>query len=216
MRPAEGVLAGDFWDQVPLGDGRAALMVCDISGHGAGAGIVAMRLKTAIILGLRSGQDLPQILHRACDGFADEPGRFATVVVVVADPRARTLEWVNAGHPAPRVLRAGGTIERLATTGPMVSWLIGTWTLARTTLGPRDVCLVFTDGILESRDGSGEELGDDGFDAQLRAAAAGTEDPAEVTARLLGTVRQRTADIGRDDLTLVALRWAATPGPVAR
>ena len=69
----------------PLGDGRAALIVCDISGHGPRAGIVALRLKTAIGLGLRAGQDLPQILHRACDGFADEPARFATVVIVVAN-----------------------------------------------------------------------------------------------------------------------------------
>jgi serine phosphatase RsbU (regulator of sigma subunit)/CHASE3 domain sensor protein len=215
MRPAEGVLAGDFWDRVPLGDGRAAVIVCDISGHGARAGIVAMRLKTTISLGLRAGQDLPQILHRACDGFADEPARFATVVIIVADPRTRTLEWVNAGHPAARIVRSDGTIELLGPTGPMVSWLIGSWTMARTQLGPDDVCLAFTDGILESRDSAGDELGDDGMDEHLRQAALGTRDPAEVTTRLVASVRQRAADIGRDDLTVVGLAWGPLPTPAA-
>ena len=219
MRPAEGVLAGDFWDRLPLGDGRVALVVCDVSGHGPRAGIVALRLKTTISLGLRSHQELPQILHRACDGFVDEPGRFATVVVIVADPRAGTLEWVNAGHPAPRILRANGTVERLAPTGPMVSWLIGSWTVGTTTLGHHDLALAFTDGILESRDQSGEELGDDGLDERIRSLVAVTDDPGEVTARLLGGIRQRTSDIGRDDVTLVGLRWShpdAVPPPRSR
>jgi serine phosphatase RsbU (regulator of sigma subunit)/CHASE3 domain sensor protein len=206
LRPAEGVLAGDFWDRLALPDGRAAAVICDVSGHGPRAGIVAMRMKTSLTLGLVAGQDLPQILHRSCDAFADEPGRFATVVVLVADPRTGRLEWVNAGHPAPRIVRAGGRIEQLAPTGPMVSWLIGSWTVGQAELGPADVCLAFTDGILESRDAQGAELGDDELDEHLRAAAGASLDPAEVTAQVLGQVRARAEDLGRDDVTLVALR----------
>lgn len=206
LRPAEGVLAGDFWDRMTLPDGRAAAVICDVSGHGPRAGIVAMRLKTSITLGLVAGQDPPQILHRACDTFADEPGRFATVVLLVADPRRGTLEWVNAGHPAPRIVRADGTIQRLDPTGPMVSWLVGTWSTRITPLGPGDVCLAFTDGILESRDPEGQELGDDDLDEMLRRAAADGSDPVEVTARVLAEVRARTDDLSRDDLTLVGIR----------
>jgi serine phosphatase RsbU (regulator of sigma subunit)/CHASE3 domain sensor protein len=214
LRPAEGVLAGDFWDRLALPDGRAAILVCDVSGHGPRAGIVAMRLKTAITLGLVSGQPMPQILHRSCDAFADEPGRFATVVLIVADPRTGSLEWVNAGHPAPRLVRGSGVVERLAPTGPMVSWLTGVWTTGTTPLGADDVCLAFTDGILESRDADGHELGDDAFDARLREAADGAADPAEITARVLAGVRDRAEDLGRDDVTLVALRLdPAAPSP---
>jgi serine phosphatase RsbU (regulator of sigma subunit) len=169
-----------------------------------------MRLKTSITLGLVAGQDPPQILHRACDTFADEPGRFATVVLLVADPRRGTLEWVNAGHPAPRVVRADGTIQRLDPTGPMVSWLVGTWSTRTIPLGPGDVCLAFTDGILESRDPEGQELGDDELDEMLRRAAADGSDPVEVTARVLAEVRARTEDLSRDDLTLVGIRMEPT------
>ncbi|HEX6887932.1 MAG TPA: SpoIIE family protein phosphatase [Candidatus Nanopelagicales bacterium] len=216
LRPAQGVLAGDFWDRIPLGDGRAAVVLCDVSGHGPRAGIVAMRLKTSITLGLISGQDPAQILHRACDQFADEPGRFATVVVLIADPRRGTIEWVNAGHPAPRVVRADGRIDRLGPTGPMVSWLVGAWRAEHARLGRDDICLLFTDGILESRDAEGDELGDDALDERLRAAVLDTTDPDEVVARVLAGVRARAEDLSRDDVTLVALRLDPAPGTVAR
>ena len=203
LRPAEGVLAGDFWDRIPLTDGRAAAVVCDVSGHGPRAGIVAMRLKTSITLGLVAGQDPPQILHRACDAFADEPGRFATAVILIADTGTGEVSWVNAGHPAPRLIRPDGTIVRLDPTGPMVSWLGGTWDMNTTQLHPEDVILAFTDGILESRDPGGDELGDADLDAHLRTAAQQAGDPAEVIAQVLATVRQRADDLGRDDVTLV-------------
>jgi serine phosphatase RsbU (regulator of sigma subunit)/CHASE3 domain sensor protein len=212
LRPAEGVLAGDFWDRIALPDGRAAAIVCDVSGHGARAGIVAMRLKTSITLGLVSGQPLAHILHRACDAFAEDPGRFATIVLLIADPRTGQLEWVNAGHPAARIVRGSGQVERLDPTGPMVSWLVGTWRTEVTTMGPEDVCLAFTDGILESRDASGDELGDDQLDARLKAAAAHSADPVEITAQVLAAVRDRADDLGRDDVTLVALRMDPQPG----
>jgi len=215
LRPAEGVLAGDFWDRITLTDGRAAAVICDVSGHGPRAGIVAMRLKTSITLSLIAGQDPPQILHRACDAFADEPGRFATAVIMIADVATGHLEWVNAGHPAPRVIRADGTIVRLTPTGPMVSWLGGVWSMDATALNPRDQVLAFTDGILESRNLSGEELGDDDLDALLRTAAEQAEEPSEVIAQVLATVRERAHDLGRDDVTLVAMRLDAAGSPSA-
>jgi len=213
LRPAEGVLAGDFWDRIPLTDGRAAAVICDVSGHGPRAGIVAMRLKTSITLGLVAGQDPPQILHRACDAFADEPGRFATAAILIADAGTGQVHWVNAGHPAPRVIRTDGTIVRLGTTGPMISWLGGTWSMRSESLNPADVVLAFTDGILESRDLAGEELGDDDLDTHLRTAVEAGNDPAEVIAQVLATVRERADDLGRDDVTLVALRLDPQPSP---
>ena len=98
----------------------------------------------------------------------------------------------------------------------MVSWLIGGWTTGSLLLGPRDLVLAFTDGILESRDASGRELGDDDLDTRLRAAAEATDDPAEATALVLAAVRERAEDLSRDDLTLVALRVDPQPQPARR
>lgn len=209
LRPAEGVVAGDFWDRIPLGDGRTAVVVCDVSGHGARAGVVALRIKTGITMGLLAGNDAPTIFHRACDSFSDEPARFATAVILIVDPRSGQLSWVNAGHPQPRVLRAGGRVERLSTTGPMLSWLGGSWSTGHTQLGPGDVALCFTDGVLESRNADGTELGDEGLDSRLVQVSAHTNDPQEVLAQAIGAVRERADDLGRDDVTMIALRLQA-------
>jgi serine phosphatase RsbU (regulator of sigma subunit) len=101
----------------------------------------------------------------------------------------------------------------------MVSWLVGSWSSQSTPLGPGDVCLAFTDGILESRDPHGQELGDDELDELLGRAAADGADPVEVTARVLAEVRARTEDLGRDDVTLVGIRMepvSSAPIPAPR
>ena len=84
-----------------------------------------------------------------------------------------------------------------------------------TALNPSDQVLAFTDGILESRNLAGEELGDDDLDALLRTAAEQAEEPAEVIAQVLATVRERAHDLGRDDVTLVAMRLDAASSPSA-
>jgi serine phosphatase RsbU (regulator of sigma subunit) len=139
--------------------------------------------------------------------------RHATDVIMIADASRGEVQWVNAGHPAPRLIRADSTIVRLGPTGPMVSWLGGTWTMGTAALDPSDVLLAFTDGILESRDLAGAELGDDDLDTHLRTAAEQATDPAEVIAQVLATVRERADDLGRDDVTLVALRLDPQPTP---
>lgn len=214
LRPAEGVLAGDFWDRIPLGDGRVAVVICDVSGHGPRAGIVAMRIKTSITTGLLAGADAPTIFHRACDGFADEPGRFATAVILIADPATGQLTWVNAGHPKPRVAAADGGIERLQTTGPMLSWLGGVWAYRSMRLRPGQVVVAFSDGVLESRGDDGAELGDEGLDERLAAALRESTEPDAVISHTLAGVRERAASLERDDVTLVALRLDPTPAPV--
>ena len=93
----------------------------------------------------------------------------------------------------------------------MVSWLVGSWTLGSTSLAAGDLCLAFTDGILESRDANGAELGDDELDSRLRRAVSSSADPQEVTSLILSEVRQRAEDLGRDDVTLVALRMDPAP-----
>lgn len=206
VQPAEGVLAGDWWDWLPLPGGAAAVVVTDVSGHGAAAGVAAMAVKTAVRPVLESGGDGATALAAAATAFAGEEDRFATVVVVRVDPPTGEVRWANAGHHPPLLLRADGTLERLAPTGPLLSGLGGRWEESGTRLALGDVLLAYTDGLPESRDGAGEELGEPGLAdllTQARDAAAG--DPDELVARLVARVRDRAADWGRDDVTVVAL-----------
>lgn len=206
LHPAEGVLAGDWWGVVALDGERTGLVLVDVSGHGALAGIVSMRLRWVMSVALRSGFDVGTALERAAtsfDGAVD--GRFATALVVVLDPLAETLSWANAGHPAGWLLPDGRTSDRvpLAPTGPLVSGLGGSWETRRAPLLVGDVLLAWSDGLVEARD-PGREVGDD--ELARRVEESGTRTPRELVSRLLADLREQAPEWSRDDVTLVAVR----------
>jgi sigma-B regulation protein RsbU (phosphoserine phosphatase) len=206
LHPAEGVLAGDWWGVVPLPDERTGLVLVDVSGHGALAGIVSLRLRSVMSVALRSGFDAGTALERAATSFDDESdGRFATALVVVLDPAAATLSWANAGHPAGWLLPDGRTSDRmsLGRTGPLVSGLGGSWETRRAPLLVGDVLLAWSDGLVEARDAA-REVGED--ELARRVEETGTRVPSELVSRLLAGLRERAPEWSRDDVTLVAVR----------
>jgi len=126
--------------------------------------------------------------------------------VGVLDPAAGSLEYVNAGHNPPCVVRADGTVESLAPTGMPVALVgEGTWTTRTLTLGPGEVLALFTDGIPEAWNADEEEYGDERLLALLRSLrgreAAAIRDA--VLADLRGFVGEASAS---DDVTLVLVR----------
>ena len=166
IESALGVLAGDFLDIVELDDHRVGVILGDVSGHGPVAALVGLRLKIAI--GSMLGRvPLEELLPRVRGGLADQPEMFATVFVAIVDLAADTLSYVNAGHPPPLFVRAGKSGEGpddLDPTGPLLSAVLAdaTWETDIRSFGPGDSLLAFSDGVLEARDGVGEEFGADG------------------------------------------------------
>jgi serine phosphatase RsbU (regulator of sigma subunit)/biopolymer transport protein ExbD len=228
LRPAEGLLAGDWYDVLPLADGRFAVVVADVSGHGARAGIVAIQLKRLLEAALHLAPEPDLALAMAARVFADEAERFASCVVVVVDPDSGTITYANAGHPPPVVLRtaedSGGVrvVTELEATGPLLSWLHldvpGSWQTRTTSLAPGSVLVVYTDGLTEARaTGSTDELGIGGVLQALGRLPQLT--PQALVDEALDVARRFSGGRARDDVTLVALsRGAATvPAvPVAR
>jgi sigma-B regulation protein RsbU (phosphoserine phosphatase) len=90
-----------------------------------------------------------------------EASRFATLFLALYDDRERTLRYTNAGHNAAILLRADGTVERLSAGGTMVGafdW--AKFEEAETTLERGDVLIIFSDGLSEAQNASGEEYGE--------------------------------------------------------
>lgn len=202
--PAEGVMAGDWWSAQLLDDGRVAIALTDVSGHGPEAAIEALRLKNVLELSLSTHADPARALWLAARGTT-KADRFATCAVVVIDPITGDLEWANAGHPQPLLL-AQGTCRSLEPTGPLLSVLGGQWHNRSTQMGLGDLLVMVTDGITESRDADGEELGQSGL-AELIARAATTEITcAGVVGNVVSAARARAVDWRRDDATCVAVR----------
>jgi sigma-B regulation protein RsbU (phosphoserine phosphatase) len=205
LQPAEGVLAGDWWDVMQLPDGRAAVLVTDVAGHGPAAGIGAVRVKSAIGIALASGIEPEAALSRAAAAFRDDDSQFATCALVIVDPRTGEVTWCNAGHPPPIIRRANGQSVLLVGTGPLISGLGGQWTTQTTALEHGDLLLAWSDGLVESHDANGDELGDDGLSQLIDSAVEANSAPAEVVERVLAAARERSTDWRRDDVTLVAL-----------
>jgi sigma-B regulation protein RsbU (phosphoserine phosphatase) len=135
------------------------------------------------------------------------PERFVTLIAAVVAGDGE-LRYVNAGHPAGLLWRAGGAIQRLPSTGPLVSPALPpcTWEQLNVSMAPGDQLLLYTDGISDTLAGD-----QDGGDEQIAAAIAKhPEGGVPLLDALLSQVRARLA--GRpqtDDLTLLTAKVLA-------
>ncbi|WP_308222649.1 SpoIIE family protein phosphatase [Frankia sp. AgPm24] len=120
VEPAQGELAGDWYDALDLPDGRVAVVVGDVSGHGAAAGVFALRLKQLLDAALTNGGPPAAVLEWVVDNLGDTDEMFATAIILLIDPRTGELQYVNAGHPDTLLLRRPVTLTtaRTTTTSP--------------------------------------------------------------------------------------------------
>jgi serine phosphatase RsbU (regulator of sigma subunit)/CHASE3 domain sensor protein len=211
LHAAEGVVAGDLLDVVQIDERHAAVVIADVSGHGAVAGLEAVTLKQAIGTALRLGYGPARALDVACDqSRLDE--RFATCAIVVIDVATGELTYANAGHlpplivPAPKDGRFAVTPDRLTTldpTGPLLSELARGWHVGAAQLEFGEVLLLVTDGLLEARSSAGEEFGVEGLCKALSQAT--TRDVDTTVTAITAAAHAYARDYNRDDVTVLAV-----------
>lgn len=205
-QPKVGGLAvgGDWYDAVPLQDGRTALVVGDCVGHGLGAAAVMGQLRSAVRALLLDDARPAQVLT-ALDAFAGSlPGaECATVLVVVADPVAGTLTSSCAGHVPGALLRGDGGVDWLASGAdvPLTVPLGEPRTQTVTPVRPGDTLVLYTDGLVEH---PGASI-DDGLAAAATTLA--TIGPASSLDMLAdGLLRRLLPHGARDDVALLVHR----------
>lgn len=201
-------IGGDYYDFLPLDDGRLVLAVGDASGHGIGAGllmaIASAALKTAIDLDPAPPAVLELLNRTLCRTGGQRA--FMTLFYAVLDPPSGTLEHAGAGHPYPLLRRASGEVLELG-HGALPLGLRSTTTYAaeRASLEPGDLLVLYSDGLPELLGGSEGEEEAFGF-TRLERLLAEPGDAAAVHDRILGAVERHlgTRRLG-DDLTLVVI-----------
>ena len=115
-------VGGDFYDVVPLPDGRVALFVGDVMGRGVEAA-ASMALMRASVRAYIATDPLPDVvltkLDRMLAAYGDD--QFVTLAYLLVDPARNELLVANAGHPAPIILRADSSVDDLpgADGGPL-------------------------------------------------------------------------------------------------
>ncbi len=204
-------VGGDLFDLLTLPDGRVLVVVGDVAGKGLGAALLVSSL-LPLLRGLAGRcEDIAALVARldAVLFPVTEPVRYATLFVGVLDPATGALEYVNAGHNPPCVVRADGAVETLAPTGLPVALIgEGTWTTRTLTLGPGDVLALFTDGIPEAWNAAEEEYGDERLLALLQSLRG--RDAAAIRDAVLADLRGFVGEAPTsDDVTLVLVRRSA-------
>ena len=153
-RPANTV-GGDFYDILPLADGRLLLTLGDVAGKGSPAALlmallIAM-LRTLVDEGLQ-GAELVARLNVQIAKHAPR-SRFVTLFLAELDPATGTLVYVNAGQNPPLLRRRGGAYERLRAGGMALGMFEhATYSTGRVDLDPGDVLVMYSDGITEAED----------------------------------------------------------------
>ncbi|MEL6615378.1 MAG: PP2C family protein-serine/threonine phosphatase, partial [Bacteroidota bacterium] len=242
-KPAQTV-GGDYYDAVSLGDDCVGVVVADVSGKGAGAAFYMAEMKGIFQAASRLTRSPSEFLCRANEALSPslERGTFVSAIYGVIDGQTGTLALARAGHcpallihptsgaaasgdacaedvaasdsPPPeartRYLRPDGLALGLD-PGPLFQRTLDE-TLVH--LVPGDVAVLFTDGLVEARDASGETYGYD----RLAAAAAhlcptdGACDPHALRDALLDDVAQFTGlPETDDDVTLMVVAWGGPP-----
>jgi serine phosphatase RsbU (regulator of sigma subunit) len=208
-------VAGDAYDYTVEGD-VVDLAMFDALGHDLRATMTTALALTAVRNARRGGEkDLAAIAARADELVAAQPGplQFATAVLATLDTATGVLEHLNAGHPAPLLVRGGRVVRELASPPrlPLGITLPGgrAPTVTREQLEPGDRVLLYSDGITEARDERGRYFGEDRLvELTERTATAGLPAP-ETLRRLAAAVLEHQSGQLQDDATLLLVEWSA-------
>ncbi len=198
-------VGGDYYDVIPLEDGRLGLLVADVSGKGVPASLVMASCRAVVRSIAATVEDPAELLRRVNARLSADmtPSMFVTCFYAVLDPVAATLSFANAGHPLPVMRTAGGDFEELRATGMPFGWMAdAAYDTFTRQLGPGSMVVIASDGVIEARDRAGEFWGTGRFGAAV-AAASGPEVVDEILSALRAHCAPAT-DLG-DDVTLLAV-----------
>jgi serine phosphatase RsbU (regulator of sigma subunit)/putative methionine-R-sulfoxide reductase with GAF domain len=152
-------VGGDYYDFIPLKDGRVALLMCDVSGKGVGAALIMASLRATLRTQLSQNPDVDlaiQVVNEAL--FNDTRStEFVTIFMGVLCPVTHQFTYVNAGHNPPYMRDADGYITELVPGGPVAGIAHPIDYISNTiTIQTGSLLMMFTDGVTEAENMDGE------------------------------------------------------------
>jgi phosphoserine phosphatase RsbU/P len=198
-------VGGDYYDFLHLGAERLGLVIGDISGKGIAAALLMANLQAVLRSLCAIAADQPERLLRSvnqlfCENTAD--GAYATLFFAEYDDASRRLRYANCGHLSALLFRRDGALDRLDSTSLPVG-LFKKWdcALGERQLLPGDTLALYTDGVTESFDPSGDEFGEKRLVEALRRNRHLASQP--LVASLVEELRRFSPAEQHDDITLI-------------
>jgi len=219
---AARTVGGDYYDFIPLPNGRLAVLLGDVSGKGVPAALLMARLSGEARVSMLTQPDVAAAITDLNDRLmqANLEDRYVTLSAAVIDPKSHRIELVSAGHLSPWVYRqTSGNLEKVfeKDTGDFpVGWVPGhVYTVYPVDLGPGDSVIVYTDGIEDAQPASGQRFTEDGVERTVKTIGQTVD---VVTARELGAriVQAVQTHVGNhpqfDDIAIVCYGRVAGDG----
>jgi serine phosphatase RsbU (regulator of sigma subunit)/predicted enzyme related to lactoylglutathione lyase len=210
-------VGGDYYDFLELGRQRFGLVISDVSGKGTAAALLMANLQAHLRnlstsyssrpftpFALEQPQRLLHAVNRLfCENTADTA--FATLFFSEYDDTARRLRYVNCGHLPALLLRTDNGLELLDSTSTVVG-LFKDWecSVGERQLFAGDTVVLYTDGVTESFNATGEQFGEERLVTALRRNR--TLDSAPLLRSLVDEIRRFSGDRQHDDITLIVAK----------
>jgi hypothetical protein len=208
----EQPIGGDWYDVFRRGDGRMALVIADVSGHGPRSAAFMVKVRNvvrAVATQVDSPAEVLAVVNRVlCDHYAEASTHFVTCTYAIVDTNVAEMEWAAAAHPPPALVRDGsaGLLEQRPGL-PLAVTDSAEYRTQSVGLRPRDRIALYTDGLFERRgetvdDGLARLLGVlealDQLDADHAVASLGTSvtDPFDDLAALVVDLHRVPAQVG--------------------
>lgn len=208
LEPAREV-GGDLYEVLRLDDGRLLVAVGDVSGKGIPAALFMAVTTTLLRTLARQYRKPEEILYHVNEILVLQNPRnmFVTLLCMIVDPQTGTVTCANAGHPPAVLLRAGAEpCVALETTG-LVSGVMSGIEIGSVSmeLQPGETLVIYTDGVTEAFDVTGDLFGETALIQCLKNAAG---QPAEaIVSTVVAAVTAHAGDCPQsDDLTVIAVR----------
>jgi len=195
----------------PLSENRTAFLIADVSGKGLGAALLTTMLQ-GVLSGMTLGTDPARLFNHLNRFLCDhaEVGRYATMFFGILDEKG-SLEYINAGHPSPILIRGTGGAEDVFTEGSFPVGLVpeAEYDTAHVKLEPGDTLVLFSDGVTEAMDPKEEFFG---MPRLVQLLAGHNETPLDQLQKIiLESVENFARGASQaDDLTLLLVRFRAT------
>jgi sigma-B regulation protein RsbU (phosphoserine phosphatase) len=208
-------VGGDYFDVFPIAEDRTAIVIADVSGKGLGAALLTPMIQGALS-GMTLGADPLRVFHHMNTFLCEhaEVGRYATMFFGILS-RDGNLEYLNAGHLSPLLLR-NGNVTALYHEGSFPVGLLpeATFAMAHATLDPGDTLVMFSDGVTEA---ANPEKSMFGVPRLCEVLAGQHETPVEQLQRkVVDSVETFARGASQaDDITLLLVRYRQTEKPGA-
>jgi len=199
-------VGGDFYDFLPVDRSHVGVLVADVSGHGIPAALIASMLKVAMQSVLACADEpalVMRTLNRTLSGQLR--GQLISAAYLWLDMESKRALYSSAGHP-PLLRWREGRLERMESNGLLFGVVPDLdYPVREISLNPGDRFLLYTDGMIEPENATGEAFGDRKLEESLREHER--QSPAELAMRLIAEIRrwQPAAAAQQDDITLAVI-----------